>query len=335
MFARFWRDRRALFFATGFAVCIVLQVGLLLFQTWQRERVFRHMAGVAASHDVGWEPIAMWNQTSPLDVFRPAAYAYEIPSARGAMLQKGVSDADKYVGDNEAVARKIVRTAEVRIAAHDPTRTVSAIRTLAEQSGGKMDSQWASEDAGQITVQVPAERLDETLDRIDALASSHGARNVQTKDLTMHYVDSEAELKNLRAEEEQYRQILARAQTIDDTLAATEKLTEVRSQIDTTIAELRLIDRQVAMSAITVNVQLETSGFAGLHWAPMRHMVEITADATDALGDYVASMAWLLLHVPVIALWFVTLLVIAAVAWRALRLGWRLLFAPRTAEVKR
>ena len=64
---------------------------------------------------------------------------------------------------------------------------------------------------------------------------------IAAEDVTRQYVDQDASIRNLRAEEAQYLTILKRATTVKDMLAVTENLSEVRGQIEQQQAEFNAL----------------------------------------------------------------------------------------------
>ena len=89
--------------------------------------------------------------------------------------------------------------------------------------------------------------------------------------MTKDYVDREAQLRNLRAQEAQYLGILKQAKTVKDTLQVSDKLNDVRSEIEQQQAEFEALSKQVEMVALSVSVRAEADVQAfGLRWAQRR-----------------------------------------------------------------
>ena len=69
------------------------------------------------------------------------------------------------------------------------------------------------------------------------------SEKVEAQDVTRHYVDQDASIRNLRAEEAQYLAILKQAGTVKDMLLVTDKLSEVRGQIEQQQAEFNALSQ--------------------------------------------------------------------------------------------
>ncbi len=105
-----------------------------------------------------------------------------------------------------------------------PDEVTSKISALAEGWGGFVES---AEGGGQnatsgiLTIRVPAARFDEARAAIRKLGIRVTSEKVNAEDVTRQYVDQDASLRNLRAEETQYLTILKQAHTVKDMLLVT------------------------------------------------------------------------------------------------------------------
>jgi hypothetical protein len=154
------------------------------------------------------------------------------------------------------------------------------------------------------------------------------SEKTDAQDVTRQYVDMEARLRNLRAEEAQYLAILKSAYKVEDLVQVTEKLSEVRGEIEQQQAEFQTLSKQVETVAITISLRAfaDTQVF-GLNWRPLYQLKLALRNGLEALGDYAATMAAILFYVPVILAWGLTILLAAVVGWRLLRWTARRFFA--------
>ena len=121
-----------------------------------------------------------------------------------------------------------------------------------------------------VTISVPTTRFEEARSEIRKLGLRVEADRLEAQDVTKDYVDREARLRNLRAQEAQYLGILKQAKTVKDTLEVSDKLNEVRSEIEQQQAEFEALSKQVEMVAIGVSLRAEADVQAfGLHWRPL------------------------------------------------------------------
>jgi hypothetical protein len=181
-----------------------------------------------------------------------------------------------------------------------------------------------------ITVRVPAARLDPVIARVKALATNVDRENVEARDVTREYIDLDARLRNAQAEEAQYLQILKRATTIKDTLDVTEKLSDVRGQIEQMQGEMKFLTSQIDMSTLEISLRAEADeSIAGIHWRPLRQARVAVNDMVSGLADWVDSVVAFFINLPLIAAWLLSILALVVVAIRIVRYFWRR-FGPKT-----
>jgi len=146
-------------------------------------------------------------------------------------------------------------------------------------------------------------------------------------------VDDAARLRNLRAQEAQYLGILKQTKTVKDTVEVTDKLDEVRGEIEQQQAEFEALSKQVETVALAIALHAEADmQVFGLRWRPLYQLRFAARQGLDGLADYAASMASFLFYLPTVLLWLATILLGAAVGWRILRRAGRVLFMSRARE---
>ena len=318
---------------------VALYFGTL--RPYESRGIFSAKDGGVDSSRVG--PI--WQESSDAQVIAPAeSLANGVRAISGgaeiAQSQLAASTAS-YVPDHAKQAsdsdRKMVRTSALDLVVKDPGDTSEKIRQLAERLGGFLvnSATRGGQDAASasLTVRVPADRFEEARAEIRKLGMRVESEHVVAQDVTRQYVDLDANLRNLRAEETQYLSIMKRASTVEDTLEVSEKLSEVRGQIEQQRAEFETLSKQVETVAITVSLRTEAEAEVfGLHWRPLYQMKLAARDGLDGIGNYAAAIAGFAFLLPTILLWLVTVLLGSVAGWRILRWASRMFFGwPQTA----
>jgi Domain of unknown function (DUF4349) len=233
--------------------------------------------------------------------------------------------------------RKLVRSDSLDLVVKHPAETAEQIRQLATRLGGFLVTSEVSGDphlpSASLTIRVPAAQFEQARAEIRKLGLHVESERVEAQDVTRQYVDQQAHLRNLRAEEQQYLLILKRANTVKDTLEVSDKLSEVRGEIEQQQAEFDALSKQVETVAITVSLRAEAdTQVMGLHWRPLYRLKVAARDGLDGLGDYAGTMTAVGFYLPAILLWLATILTGAAIAWRILRWAARMIFATRKAS---
>jgi hypothetical protein len=210
---------------------------------------------------------------------------------------------------------------------------------MAESMGGYLETTQigGTKEAptADITIRVPATHFEEAKAQIRKLAARVEREKTDALDVTRQYVDMEARLRNLRAEEAQYLTIMKSAYKVDDLLEVTQKLSEVRGQIEQQQAEFQTLSKQVETVAITISLRtLADTQVFGLNWRPLYQLKLALRNGLDALADYATTMAAILFYVPVILAWSLSILFAVVIGWRALRWTGRRFFDWPTARQK-
>ena len=212
---------------------------------------------------------------------------------------------------NPEVKRLVIRNANLTIVVDDPSVAMSAVSAMTENMGGfvvtsnlyRTSSQNGREfPEANITVRVPADRLNEALAQIKKLVKDPSkdvrSETVSGQDVTKEYTDLQSRQKNLEQAEAQLREIMGSAVKTEDVLSVYNQLTQIREQIEVIKGQIKYYEESALLSSIALVIQsqaavqpLEVGG-----WQP----VGVARDAVQALIDtmqFVGSAAiWLILY---------------------------------------
>ncbi len=231
--------------------------------------------------------------------------------------------------------RRVIRTGFLAMVVASPAESMEAVGAIASKYGGWVETAQMSTTRSQlpyaaITIRVPQERFDAARRDIRTLSDQVQNDRTDTQDVTGQYVDLEATIKNFRAEEAQYQEIMRRTGSIKDTLHVAERLADVRGRIERAQAQLSVLSRQVAMATLTVNLHVEPIPVAQeAAWHPIAKFKAAFADAKLDLIGYGDFMIVVIANTPVVLVWMLTFLLGAALAWKLLRFTFRKLFPRR------
>jgi hypothetical protein len=224
-------------------------------------------------------------------------------------------------------ARKIIRNGALDLLVNDVSQSVDKIGSLAAAAGGfveKSNQTNSGSHAASVTLRIPAARLDQVISQIKSLATTVDRESVEARDVTREYIDLDARLRNAQAEEVQYLQILKRATTIKDTLDVTEKLSDVRGRIEQMQGEMKFLTSQIDLSTLEISLHAEADEtVAGFHWRPLRQAKVAMNEMVAGLADWVDSVIAFFINLPLIAVWFLSIVALIVVAVRLLRFLWR------------
>jgi uncharacterized protein DUF4349 len=279
---------------------------------------------------VGTNANTVYSQVGPSDKLEQSMSGskMEMRLATAGMVSPILSDV--LVADS---SRKIAQSSSFELIVGKPSEAAEKIRELTERLGGYLvTSQVSGTDTGSasITIRVPVAHAEEAKAEIRKLAIRIESEKTEAEDVTKQWIDTDAHLRNLRATEQQYLQILKRATSVSDTVEVTDKLGEIRGEIEQQQAEFTALSKRVETVAISIQLQPDADvQVFGLRWRPLYRAKLSLREAVDAIGDYSATVFEIIVHIPVILLWLVTLVAFAAIGWRLLRwiarvcFGWK------------
>lgn len=187
----------------------------------------------------------------------------EEPSAQKISLEQSEQTQNAPV----VVERKIIRNADLTLEANSPEETQQKISSIVESKGGFVvestqstsDVQATTRDTVSMTIRVPAEKFDETLNEIRKNSNRVIVETVKGEDVTEEFIDIEARLKTKKALEEQFLEIMKRSNSVEDALNVQRELAEVRGEIEQIEGRKRFLENQASLSTIKIKLQSPTA----------------------------------------------------------------------------
>lgn len=278
---------------------------------------------------VALPPLERSIQTLPRESYAPVAgFHAGRTTTTGPLTTSNEMDASKARSVLSAATpadagRKIIRTSSLDMVVLHPAEAAEEIEAVAEKMGGYVVSSAA---AGQtaafatLTVRVPAERFEQARAQIRKLGVRIENERVDAQDVTRQYVDQDARIRNLKAEESQYLAILRQATTVKDMMAVSEKVSEVRGEIEQQQAEFSALSQQVDTVAIAISLRTESEAQVfGLNWRPGYQLKLAMHDGLESVATYATAMATILFYLPAVLLWTGTILLAGVGGWRTVR----------------
>ena len=210
-------------------------------------------------------------------------------------------------GERPDDGRAVVRDASIELVVDDGASAIDAAEAQAVALGGSVASATRTRDEegvvfGYLVLRVPSDRLVELVDALDALARSVPQRNIEELDVTMQLSDIDAQLRNLRAFEDELRELLTevrrREGSVDGLVTVSETLRQVRTEIDMIEGRrVQLADR-VALSTVRVTIRQARSTTPVIGTWDLPSVVRDALATTVRLGQLaVESVVWLALTV--------------------------------------
>ncbi len=216
--------------------------------------------------------------------------------------------------------RSIIRTGEITVEVENVPETVGEVRALAVELDGFISNSFQGEveDMATLTMRIPADRFEDAIAAIHELDGEVKAEATNEEDVTAVVIDIEARLENLRAAEAEYRELLDRAETVEDILAIQNQLFAVRGEIEAYEAQLEYYTDAVDLATLTVSIipTPEPVQQASEDFDPAVIVEEAVASLVS-FGQWLVSAGIWLLIVGIPAL--IVFGIVAFVAWKLFR----------------
>jgi len=231
--------------------------------------------------------------------------------------------------------KKLIFNAELGLMVRDVRAAAEEIRRLTGVNHGEIDKLEITETSGgslsaTLLVRLPASGLESAVAEFKKLAVRTEREQVSARDVTREFYDNEAHMRNLRAEEQQYLSIMKQARTIKDTLEVSEKLGDVRDKIERLQTQIQLMTHDIEMSLLTVALMQESDARVfGIRWRPLYNAKIAVRELLVGLGEWLDWVVAVLVKLPLIVLWTVTVGGILWVVWKVGRSVWLRFLMPK------
>ena len=157
-------------------------------------------------------------------------------------------------------ARIIVRTADMHIIVTDISGAVDSTADMAEEFGGwVVSSNRTAKHRGFVSIRIPADRLEEAIQRLRDSAVDVESEIISSRDVTDQYVDLQSRLKNQQATEEALLKLLERATKVEDALRIRETLSTIQEEVELLLGKIKLIETTAAFSLLNVSLELDAA----------------------------------------------------------------------------
>jgi anti-sigma factor RsiW len=217
----------------------------------------------ATSSPVAMAPGEVAQMKAPMSATRAAeAQSMYIDRAKNPILSAApaVPLIQAPVGEPRASGRLVVRTGSLGVYAKDLNQGFVTVSALAKGYGGYVESSSIQgADAVSMTIRIPVNRFDDATQAISRLGKLY-QEQINGEDVTGAVVDDEARLKTLRVEESDLQELLSHAHSIGEILEIRDRITDVRSRIETIDAERQNLRGQSEMSSLSVTFMHEPIG---------------------------------------------------------------------------
>lgn len=179
--------------------------------------------------------------------------AYDAPPT-----EEPVNASPGNVQEEASYAKKIIKSATIRYEVTDLEKEKQHLVANINQLKGIVVSEVsdASIQNPQISFElnIPSEKFDSFISSLEKSVDYFEMKEIKRLDITRDYVDVESRLKNQRALEKRYLDLLQQAKNVTEILEIESNLNNVRLEIEIAENRLKLYDRQVSYSQVSLTI---------------------------------------------------------------------------------
>lgn len=166
-------------------------------------------------------------------------------------------------GTTSKVDAKIIQSGSLNLEVESVPKTIDEITSVADRRGGFVISSNFYESptgakSGSAQVKVPFKEFSAALSDLKGLAKFVEQESVNSQDVTEEYTDLQSQLRNLKAEETAYLEVMQKAVKIEDILSVSQRLYDVRGRIEQTQGRISYYDNRTDYSVISVQMTEES-----------------------------------------------------------------------------
>ncbi|MFD2325767.1 DUF4349 domain-containing protein [Mucilaginibacter galii] len=188
------------------------------------------------------------------------------PTAEPLMVaDPGVKSIEEPTNENntptaQPVEKKIIKEGEISIEANNIKAARKALTDSLTKLGGYVSEESENNDDGNsrknyvLSIRIPAQHFERFLSAVSSAADHIESKSIRIKDVTTEFIDITTRLKNKTLLEDRYKALLQKATKMADVLEVEDKLTEIRTDIETTQGQLNYLNKQVAYSSLQITL---------------------------------------------------------------------------------
>jgi hypothetical protein len=253
-----------------FTALLILAASFLSFSACDRSRSNRVASSASQESQGSKDSQVLYKQGIAKEVPATTAALREQSIVNDAVTSQPVSleQADAANTASQAADRKIIRNANLTLEVASPSEVQPKIVSIAEAHQGFVVTSEATQRNGEdktkpeitvnLIVRVPASQFNQVMEGIRAVGTRRLQEKVTGQDVTEEFMDLEARIKNQKALELQFIEIMKRAGKVDDALSVQRELAEVRTEIEKLEGRRRFLENQASLSTINVTLQPPT-----------------------------------------------------------------------------
>ncbi|MCX6343772.1 MAG: DUF4349 domain-containing protein [Armatimonadetes bacterium] len=196
----------------------------------------------------------------------------------------------------------IIKNAEMTVLVKDFSKANDAAVFVAKSLGGFVTDSSVSSDegapvSGSMCLQVPVDSFENAIEKLGKLGKVT-VKNLTGEDVTGQVVDIDSRLRNKRAEERQYLEVMNKARRIGDIMNVSNELYRVRGEIEEMAGQIKQLKSSAAMSTINLTLTEKPKPKAAPMGFIQKSFTGAVASLVGSLSKIAGIIIWLVVYSP-------------------------------------
>lgn len=189
--------------------------------------------------------------------------------------------------------QRVIKAGALELRVTDAAKSSDQVKSIVTTKGGYVESSTIADDGtgpreAELLVRVPVASFEQTISDLKGLAVVVLNEEVAGQDITEEFVDLESDLRNAKAEEASYLEIMKRSGKIEEVLAVAERLADVRGRIQRLEGRRRFLENKTDLATIQVTLTEETRvELPTRTWKPLETLRQAGLELVQTLQGFV------------------------------------------------
>jgi len=158
---------------------------------------------------------------------------------------------------SEVVERKLIKEGEIEFETTDAKQTREKIANIVSDCQGYISkdrtSSYTYKMEYNISIRVPAAKFDLLLNTISESAEKLDKKNIRVLDVTEEFIDIESRVKTKKELEERYKELLKKANKVEEILSIEREIGSLRTEIESIEGRFKYLQDRVSYSTLSVS----------------------------------------------------------------------------------
>lgn len=153
--------------------------------------------------------------------------------------------------------RKLIKKGYISFESSNVNKTKRQINKLVSKYDGYIGNEQINKDYNEIshslTVRIPSKHFDAFLEGIASVTKELEDKSISVEDVTEEFIDVKARIETKKVVEARYKELLERANSIEEILKVENQIGNLRAEIESMEGRLRYLKNRIGLSTLNID----------------------------------------------------------------------------------